>query len=72
MKKILLISLVLITGFQSFSQKGKNGISFSLEVSTENDLQKPKLVVGIVVDQMRYDYIYRFWDDFGKDGEMGI
>ena len=30
--------------------------------------EKPKLVVGIVVDQMRYDYIYRFWDDFGKDG----
>ena len=30
--------------------------------------EKPKLVVGIVVDQMRYDYIYRFWDDYGKDG----
>ena len=22
--------------------------------------ERPKLVVGIVVDQMRYDYIYRF------------
>ncbi len=30
--------------------------------------QKPKLVVGIVVDQMRYDYIYRFWEDLGDDG----
>lgn len=29
---------------------------------------KPKLVVGIVVDQMRYDYIYRFWNKFGNDG----
>lgn len=29
---------------------------------------KPKLVVGIVIDQMRYDYIYRFWDKFGNDG----
>ncbi|MEE2954208.1 MAG: alkaline phosphatase family protein [Bacteroidota bacterium] len=29
---------------------------------------EPKLIVGIVVDQMRYDYIDRFWDDFGKDG----
>jgi predicted AlkP superfamily pyrophosphatase or phosphodiesterase len=28
----------------------------------------PKLVVGIVVDQMRYDYITRFWDDYSKDG----
>ena len=30
--------------------------------------EKPKLVVGIVVDQMRYDYIYRFWEDFSNDG----
>lgn len=29
---------------------------------------KPRLVVGIVVDQMRYDYIYRYWDKFGNDG----
>ncbi|MES2285040.1 MAG: alkaline phosphatase PafA [Bacteroidota bacterium] len=29
---------------------------------------KPKLVVGIVIDQMRYDYIYRYWNKFGNDG----
>jgi predicted AlkP superfamily pyrophosphatase or phosphodiesterase len=29
---------------------------------------KPKLVVGIVVDQMRYDYLTRFYDHFGNDG----
>lgn len=29
---------------------------------------RPKLVVGIVVDQMRYEYIDRFWDDFGENG----
>ncbi len=29
---------------------------------------KPKLVVGIVVDQMRYDYVTRFWDHFGDGG----
>lgn len=29
---------------------------------------KPKLVVGVVVDQMRYDYLTRFWDKFGEDG----
>ena len=28
----------------------------------------PKLVVGIVVDQMRYDYITRFWSQFGDGG----
>lgn len=30
--------------------------------------EKPKLVVGIVVDQMRYDYIYRFWNQFDDNG----
>ena len=30
--------------------------------------EQPKLVVGIVVDQMRYDYIYRFWNQFSDDG----
>ncbi len=29
---------------------------------------KPKLVVGIVVDQMRYDYLTRFYNHFGNDG----
>ena len=28
----------------------------------------PKLVVGIVVDQMRYDYLTRFYNQYGKDG----
>lgn len=29
---------------------------------------KPKLVVGIVVDQMRQDYLLRYMDDYGNDG----
>ena len=28
----------------------------------------PKLVVGIVVDQMRWDYLSRYYDQFGNDG----
>lgn len=28
----------------------------------------PKLVVGIVVDQMRYDYLTRFYDKYGEGG----
>lgn len=30
--------------------------------------ETPKLVVGIVVDQMCYDYLYRFQEKYGKDG----
>lgn len=29
---------------------------------------KPKLIVGIVVDQMRYDYLTRFYDHYGEGG----
>ncbi len=29
---------------------------------------KPKLVIGIVVDQMRYDYLYRYKSKFGNGG----
>ncbi|MFX0557544.1 alkaline phosphatase PafA [Maribacter sp. CXY002] len=38
---------------------------------SENDnllRTSPKLVVGIVVDQMRYDYLTRFFDQFGEEG----
>lgn len=29
---------------------------------------RPRLVIGIVVDQMRYDYLYRYSDKFGDGG----
>ena len=31
-------------------------------------VQKPKLIVGIVVDQMRYDYLIRYADRYGEGG----
>lgn len=33
-----------------------------------NAPSKPKLIVGIVVDQMRYDFLWRFWDQYGDGG----
>lgn len=54
MKKILLLALVAALQ-TAFSQK--------------NSLpSKPKLVVGIVVDQMRYDFLYRYYDNFSEKG----
>lgn len=35
--------------------------------ATKN-LPRPKLVVGIVVDQMRWDYLYRFYDRYESNG----
>jgi predicted AlkP superfamily pyrophosphatase or phosphodiesterase len=41
--------------------------AFSIQ-SISAQVQRPKLVVGIVVDQMRWDYLYRFNDRFVADG----
>ncbi len=56
MKKIF-ISIALILLFQvAFAGK-----------ENENKLQ-PRLVIGIVIDQMRYDYLYRFYDQYSENG----
>ncbi|MGO1520002.1 MAG: alkaline phosphatase PafA [Sphingobacterium sp.] len=31
-------------------------------------VERPKLVIGLMVDQMRWDYLYRFADRYGEDG----
>ena len=34
----------------------------------QNAGENPKLVVGLVIDQMRWDYLYRFGANYGNDG----
>ncbi|MGB5008252.1 MAG: alkaline phosphatase PafA [Ferruginibacter sp.] len=46
-------------------------ISFSVtaqNLPAGRDRQKPKLVVGLVVDQMRWDYLYRYAALYGANG----
>lgn len=43
-------------------------VHFAFSQQTLSPAGQPKLVVGIVVDQMRYDYIYRFWDKYSNNG----
>ncbi len=31
-------------------------------------LKRPKLVVGVVIDQMRWDYLYRYYDRYDENG----
>ena len=31
-------------------------------------LERPRLVVGLVVDQMRWDYLYYYYNDYGNGG----
>ena len=58
--KIRLICVICVL----FVLFGKNIYAQDSRVSFE----KPRLIVGIVIEQMRSDYIARFWDKFGEGG----
>ena len=54
--------LVLLNFFSSsFSQ-------IKVATAPNNIIARPKLVVGIVVDQMRWDFLYRFYDRYAANG----
>ena len=40
----------------------------SVSLMAQKGVERPKLVVGIVVDQMRWDYIYRYMDRYEAGG----
>jgi len=63
MRKFLLYSFIPLIMLSCNAQKQ------AAVTSNSNDISgKPKLVVGIVVDQMRYDYLTRFENRFGEGG----
>ena len=41
---------------------------FSSIIYGHSQKNKPKVIVGIVVDQMCYEYLYRFQDNYSKKG----
>ena len=47
------ILLLLLVSVTSFSQ---------------TQLERPKLVVGLMLDQMRWDYLYRYYDRYSEKG----
>lgn len=62
------ITLIITVGFTAFllAQTGPKNTA-AVAASSAIPAQ-PKLVVGVVIDQMRFDYVYRFWDKFGNEG----
>ena len=42
--------------------------TFLLSDSFAQQIARPKLVVGLMVDQMRWDYLYRYYDRYGETG----
>jgi predicted AlkP superfamily pyrophosphatase or phosphodiesterase len=60
-------SLLMILRIVAFSFFIFHSLSNYAQKNSTID-KKPKIVVGIVIDQMRYDYLFRFWDKYGEDG----
>ncbi len=56
MKQYLFALLIHIVSFSSIAQP------------PQTVTHRPKLVVGIVVDQMRWDYLYRYYDRYAENG----
>jgi predicted AlkP superfamily pyrophosphatase or phosphodiesterase len=66
MKQTVFYLLVFLL---SFSCKAQTNVSLNESSQSINTKQaKPRLVIGIVIDQMRYDYLTRFYDRFGEGG----
>ena len=56
MNKLLLSFALVLSASISQGQTGNSSVS------------RPRLVVGIMVDQMRWDYLYRYYDRYGANG----
>src|SRR5947207_15862823 len=54
-KKILIAVLCFLLLNFSYSQKNK-------------EISRPKLIVGLVIDQMRWDFLYRYNELYGDGG----
>ena len=39
-------------------------VGLLIAVSSNAQIQRPKLVVGLVVDQMRWDYLYYYYNEY--------
>ncbi|MEY3678079.1 MAG: hypothetical protein RI924_220 [Bacteroidota bacterium] len=59
MKKYVSLLICFLLSLGALAQKSNKSVA---------QLQRPKLLVGIVVDQMRWDYLYRFYNRFGEGG----
>jgi predicted AlkP superfamily pyrophosphatase or phosphodiesterase len=62
MKVRLLLTITFATTVFNLSAQTKKA------TTTATTLPRPKLMVGIVVDQMRWDYLYRYYDRYQTGG----
>ena len=67
MKRIYLLFAVLILITQGAQAQKKSAKATPLNPSSSG-VNRPKLVVGLVIDQMRWDYLYRYANRYSNGG----
>lgn len=71
-KNLLILSFAFIAASTSAQTKKKKTVLVPAAAASvtpaSTELPRPKLVVGIVVDQMRWDYLYRYYDRYQSNG----
>jgi len=70
MKKLFVLLLVSFSLTQCIAVKSETTTTLPVKntVTANFDQPNPKLIVGIVVDQMRYDYLMKFYGKYGDGG----
>ncbi len=63
MRKIIFGAAFLLFSYSALTQNTNGQIS-----QIQNGIPRPKLVIGIVVDQMRWDFLYRYYDRYQENG----
>ncbi|MEE1885998.1 alkaline phosphatase PafA [Pedobacter flavus] len=67
-KNFLTVLLIVLLANQAFSQAKTQKTSTSPATKYPAKIDRPKLVVGLVVDQMRWDYLYKYYKRYGDGG----
>ncbi len=66
MRKIIIFSVLFVFFISCSAQT--NTVEHQKTVITKSISKKPRLVVGIVIDQMRYDYLTKFYSKYSDNG----
>ena len=65
LKKITILAIAILSVGSGYAQKSDANKHVK---PSQEAIQKPKLVVGLVIDQMRWDYLYRYQSKYTDGG----
>ena len=68
MKKVILLGTFILSSILTFAQQSSSNKSTTKQSTVSANISRPKLVVGLVMDQMRWDYLYRFYNSYSETG----